>query len=87
MEHNTGGVMITYFPLARALARAEGARTIAAAALKSIALKSRRTEVCCCSAYDTPHRPGCGECPAPSGAELNDISRQAAARAYHSGAW
>ncbi len=88
------------FPIAVALARAEGARTIAAAAIKSIALKSHPTEVCCCSAYRSPHRPGSGECPGSTGREfstektLDQINAEeralfdrAEARAINSGSW
>lgn len=90
---------VSYFPLAVALARAEGARTMADVERKSIALKASR-EVCCCSAYSFPHRPGSGTCPGIGGGEAGDgqtldeinaeelaLLDRAEARAINSGAW
>ncbi len=91
---------VSYFPLAVALSRAEGARTVADVARKSIALKSSPSDVCCCSAYRFPHRPGSGDCPGSTGREfttektLDQINAEelalfnrAEARAINSGSW
>lgn len=90
---------IDLFPLAADLARAEGAKTIGAAAVKAIALRSiknRAQDVCCCSAYSFPHRAGSGWCPGQNvdTQTLDDINREelalfdrAEALAMNSGAW
>lgn len=89
---------ISYFDLAVSLARQESESTMQRIASKSIALKTIRNRtdaVCCCSAYQFPHRPGSGQCPATNGEiskqdadqqELDDYTR-AEARAINSGAW
>jgi hypothetical protein len=63
-----------FFQLATNLARQEGAKTLAAVAVKSIAAKSYRNrgETCGCSAYQFPHRVGGGNCPGISTRNYED---------------
>ena len=64
---------MNYFAIAVDLARQEGARTLAQAAVKSIAMKSMANggDVCGCSAYSFPHRAGGGRCPGDSGEDFS----------------
>lgn len=62
-------MIMDYFKLAVELTRAEAAPTLARVAQKQIAFRLVRNdskEVCCCSAYNFPHRSGGGNCPAPA---------------------
>lgn len=64
---------MNYFDLAVGLARMEGAQTLEAIALKTVAIKlvkNRSQEVCSCSAYSFPHRTGSGECAGYTGGDL-----------------
>jgi hypothetical protein len=78
-----------YFDLARRLALAEGRATLQRVAQKATAMRCR--DVCACSAYRFPHRPGSGACPAPddgydaTSAEIARLHDAAEARAINNG--
>jgi hypothetical protein len=92
-------VTTDYFKLATGLARAEGKATLQRVAAKATVMRDKK--LCGCTAYEFPHRPGSGLCPAPEveatrygvqkhnvwDAEELALFDRAEARAINSGSW